>query len=163
MSPSATPAKASLLRTPRDLRALFCATIPMAASQATIPFPGSPVYAIGLRNVFGLAFQPETGFLYATDNGPGGFDEVNKIEAGFNYGWPGHMGVDSPEGYTDPVAVYGNWPETPIGPTGVTFSPEQPDLLLFCAYHDFFLRAVPVQNTQQRKARPCYRTIAHST
>ena len=31
---------------------------------------------------FGLAFQPETGYLYATENGPGGFDEVNKIEAG---------------------------------------------------------------------------------
>ena len=28
------------------------------------PIPGSPVYAIGLRNVFGLAFQPNTGFLY---------------------------------------------------------------------------------------------------
>ena len=52
------------------------------------PIPGSPVYAIGLRNVFGFAFQPNTGFLYATDNGPGGFDEVNRVEAGHNYGWP---------------------------------------------------------------------------
>ena len=116
------------------------------------PIPGSPVYAIGLRNVFGLAFQPETGFLYATDNGPGGFDEVNKIEAGFNYGWPDHMGVDSPEGYKDPVAVYGNWPESPIGPTGATFSPEQPDLLLFCAYHDFFLRAVRLSGPEYATA-----------
>ena len=106
------------------------------------PIPGSPVYATGLRNVFGLAFHPETGDLYATDNGPGGFDEVNKIEAGKNYGWPGHMGAAKVEGYTDPIAVYGNWPERPIGPTGVTFAAEHPNLLLFCAYHDFFLRAV---------------------
>ena len=106
------------------------------------PFPGSPVYAIGLRNVFGLAFHPSTGQLYATDNGPGGFDEVNKIEAGENYGWPGHMGVADVDGYTDPIAVYGNWPERPIGPTGATFATEHPNLLLFCAYHDFYLRAV---------------------
>ena len=112
------------------------------------PIPGSPVYAIGLRNVFGFAFQPNTGFLYATDNGPGGFDEVNKIEAGQNYGWPGHMGVDSPEGYTDPVAVYGTWPERAIGPTGVAFASEQPNLLLFCAYHDFFLRALPLSGSE---------------
>ena len=116
------------------------------------PIPGSPVYAIGLRNVFGLAFQPETGFLYATDNGPGGFDEVNKIEAGHNYGWPGHMGKESPEAYSDPVAVYGNWPETPIGPTGATFSPERPDLLLFCAYHDFYLRAVRLSGPEYATA-----------
>ena len=131
-----------LAQDPKRLEGSILRYNPDGSIPSDNPIPGSPVFAIGLRNVFGLAFQPETGFLYATDNGPGGFDEVNKIEAGFDYGWPGHMGVDSPEGYTDPVAVYGNWPETPIGPTGVTFSPEQPDLLLFCAYHDFFLRAV---------------------
>ena len=106
------------------------------------PFPGSPVFAIGLRNVFGLAFQPGTGSLYATENGPGGFDEVNKIEAGRNYGWPTHMGESETEGFVDPVAVYGLWPESPIGPTGSTFTTEQPDLLLFCAYHGFLLRAL---------------------
>lgn len=106
------------------------------------PFPGSPVFATGLRNVFGLAFQPQTGLFFVTDNGTGGYDEVNKIEAGQNYGWPLHMGVTQAEGFTDPLAVYGNWPEKPIGPTGVDFAAEQPDLLLFCAYHDFLLRAV---------------------
>ena len=112
------------------------------------PIPGSPVYAIGLRNVFGFAFQPNTGFLYATDNGPGGFDEVNKIEPGHNYGWPLHMGATGSEGVTDPIAVYGTWPERPIGPTGVAFASEQPNLLLFCAYHDFFLRALPLSGSQ---------------
>ena len=116
------------------------------------PIPGSPVYAIGLRNDFGLAFQPETGFLYATDNGPGGFDEVNKIEAGHNYGWPLHLGVTETEGFTDPIAVFGTWPERAIGPTGATFSPEQTDLLLFCAYHDFFLRALRLSGPEYATA-----------
>ena len=120
------------------------------------PYPGSPVYAIGLRNVFGLAFQPETGYLYATENGPGGFDEVNKIEAAHNYGWPGHLGKTEAEGFMDPMVVYGNWPEMPIGPTGAAFADARPDLFLFCAYHDFFLRAV-------RLTGPEYDTVESTT
>lgn len=116
------------------------------------PIPGSPLYAFGLRNVFGFAFQPDTGHLFATENGPGGFDEINKIEPGENYGWPLHMGVSQVEGFTDPVAVYGIWPEgQPIGPTGVAFSPEQPDLLLFCAYHGFYLQALPLRGSETSK------------
>ena len=106
------------------------------------PIPGSPVYAIGFRNVFGLAFQPDTGFLFATENGPGGLDEVNKVEAGQNYGWPLHLGVTNQEGFADPVAIYGQWPEISIGPTGATFTAVQPDLLLLCGFSDFYLRGV---------------------
>ena len=113
------------------------------------PIPGSPVYAIGLRNVFGFAFQPNTGFLYATDNGPGGFDEVNRVEAGHNYGWPRHMGVRHAEGISDPIAVFGSYPQEPIGPTGVAFAETNPNLLLFCAYHDFYLRALPLSGPDQ--------------
>jgi glucose/arabinose dehydrogenase len=106
------------------------------------PISGSPVFAIGLRNVFGLAFQPDTGNLYVTENGPGGFDEVNKIEAGGNYGWPEHMGVTETGGITDPIAVYGTWPQPAYGPTGATFAYERPDILLFCAYHVQALHAL---------------------
>ena len=120
------------------------------------PVPGSPVFAKGLRNVFGMAFQPGSGRLFATDNGPGGFDEVNIVVAGGNYGWPGHMGVVGEEGFADPIAVYGNWPERPIGPTGATFVDDRPDILLFCAYHDFFLRAVHL-------AGPDHTTVADTT
>ena len=58
------------------------------------PFPGSPVYSYGHRNPQGLAWQPETGLLYATEHGPsgsdgpGGGDEINLIQSGANYGWP---------------------------------------------------------------------------
>jgi hypothetical protein len=100
------------------------------------PLPGSPIYAYGQRSPFGLAFQPETGSLYATENGPGGFDEINRIEAGGNYGWPLHMGVADAEGFIDPIAVFGLWPDIPTyGPTGATFPLDRPDLLLFCGYH----------------------------
>lgn len=115
------------------------------------PFPGSPVYAYGLRNVFGLAFQPNTGALFATDNGPGGFDEVNLIEPGQNYGWPEYMGSNGVEGFVDPIAVYGMWPEPAIGPTGAAFSPDRPDLLLFCGYNGFYLRALPVRGAETSK------------
>lgn len=106
------------------------------------PTPGSPVFAIGLRNVFGIAFQPTFGRLFATENGPGEFDEVNIIAAGGNYGWPTQMGVSNAEGFVDPIAVYGQWPDTPIGPTGGTFSKERPDLFLFCAFNGFHMRAL---------------------
>ncbi len=53
------------------------------------PFPGSPVYSYGFRNSQGLAWHPVTGALYSTEHGPpGGWDELNRLEAGRNYGWP---------------------------------------------------------------------------
>ena len=108
------------------------------------PIAGSPVFAVGLRNVFGLAFQPETETLFVTENGPGGSDEVNIVEAGHNYGWPLHMGVANEEGFIDPIAVFGVWPHSPItyGPTGATFPLDRPDLFLFCAFHNPALHAL---------------------
>ncbi len=46
------------------------------------------VYALGIRNAMGLAFHPDTGELWETENGPQGGDEINIIRAGKNYGWP---------------------------------------------------------------------------
>ena len=111
------------------------------------PLPGSPIFAYGLRNVFGLAFQPGTGLLYATENGPGGFDEVNRIEAGGNYGWPDHMGIAKAEGIEDPIASFGIWwQDTPTyGPTGAAFPLGRPDLFLFCAYHVPALHALQLR------------------
>ena len=73
---------------------------------ATNPFPGSPVYSYGHRNVFGLAVDPGTGTLWETENGPGADDEVNRIVAGGNYGWPTVTGdADRPE-FVDPAYVF---------------------------------------------------------
>lgn len=44
-------------------------------------------YAYGIRNSFGLGFDPETGFLWDTENGPIEGDEINLVNPGFNSGW----------------------------------------------------------------------------
>jgi aldose sugar dehydrogenase len=81
------------------------------------PFPGSPVYSLGHRNPQGLAWQPGTGRLYATEHGASGNDEVNLIERGANYGWPEAQGAAHPAPYRAPLAVY-----TPsVAPAGATF------------------------------------------
>jgi glucose/arabinose dehydrogenase len=46
------------------------------------------IWSYGHRNAQGLAFHPETGELWADEHGPQGGDELNRIEAGRNYGWP---------------------------------------------------------------------------
>ena len=46
------------------------------------------IYALGIPNSLGLAFHPETGELWETENGPQGGDEINIIKPGLNYGWP---------------------------------------------------------------------------
>ena len=46
------------------------------------------IWSYGHRNVQGLAIDPETGDLWANEHGPQGGDEVNRIVAGGNYGWP---------------------------------------------------------------------------
>jgi glucose/arabinose dehydrogenase len=44
-------------------------------------------YAYGIRNSFGLDFDPVTGRLWETENGPQDGDEINLVEPGFNSGW----------------------------------------------------------------------------
>lgn len=46
------------------------------------------LYSYGHRNVQGLAIHPVTGDLWENEFGPRGGDEVNRVEAGKNYGWP---------------------------------------------------------------------------
>ncbi len=51
------------------------------------PFPGSPVYSIGHRNMYGIAFD-KNGFGLLTENGGSLYDEINTNEKGGNYGAP---------------------------------------------------------------------------
>ena len=46
------------------------------------------IYSMGHRNPTGFAINPETGALWAGEQGPQGGDEVNIIRPGKNYGWP---------------------------------------------------------------------------
>ncbi len=57
------------------------------AAPAGNPF-GSPVYSLGHGGPGGLDWHPLTGALWAVEPGGAGADEVNRIEAGGNYGWP---------------------------------------------------------------------------
>ena len=46
------------------------------------------IYSSGHRNIQGMALHPETGELWATEHGPKGGDELNRIIPGADYGWP---------------------------------------------------------------------------
>lgn len=87
------------------------------------------LWAIGLRDPQGMAFNPDTGDLWLSDHGPRGGDELNLILPGHNYGWPlisygieydgtpvnggktQMQGMDQPVYYWDPA----------IAPGGLTF------------------------------------------
>jgi glucose/arabinose dehydrogenase len=87
-------------------------------------------FAYGLRNSFGLAFDPLTGRLWMTENGPDRFDEINLVEPGFNGGWNQILGPDvrDPEGEGDLFQLAGSqyadpkfsWLAT-VAPTGMAF------------------------------------------
>ena len=50
------------------------------------------MYAYGIRNSFGLTFDPESGDLWTSENGGRAFDEINRVPRGFNGGWIQVMG-----------------------------------------------------------------------
>jgi aldose sugar dehydrogenase len=55
--------------------------------------PLNHYYAYGIRNSFGLDFDPITGKLWDTENGPDFGDEINLVEPGFNSGWKKVQGI----------------------------------------------------------------------
>lgn len=70
--------------------------IPQDNPWVTHPHPSiQRLYAYGLRNTFGIQFDPLTGHLWMTDNGPSVYDEVNIVRKGYNGGWLKIMGPDS--------------------------------------------------------------------
>ena len=91
--------------------------------------PQGNYYAIGIRNSFGLAFDPVTGKLWDTENGNDDFDEINLVEPGFNSGWQVVMGPAKAASDLANLVDYGNytysdpkfsWQRT-VAPTGLTF------------------------------------------
>jgi glucose/arabinose dehydrogenase len=93
--------------------------------------PINDVWAHGIRNGFGLDFDPVSGLLWDSENGSGNFDEINLVHRGFNSGWEDIMGPISRNGgnagtmaslgpasqYYDPKLSWLN----PVAPTDVHF------------------------------------------
>jgi len=52
-------------------------------------------FAYGIRNGFGMALDPVSGYLWDTENGPSYFDEINLVQPGFNSGWADVQGPAS--------------------------------------------------------------------
>jgi len=80
------------------------------------PFGGdSTIWAYGLRNTYGLTFNPLDGQFYGSENGPTVDDEVNRLLPGANYGWPEWTGTPGIDGLEDALITW-----TPnICPTGI--------------------------------------------
>lgn len=99
---------------------------PFASDAEALP----EIYSYGSRNVQGLALHPETGELWETEFGPLGGDELNRIEAGKNYGWPtitygleysgepvGNPPLQQQEGLEQPVYYW----DPVLSPSGLMF------------------------------------------
>lgn len=73
-------------------------------------------WALGMRNPYDLAWDPDLGRIVVADNGADGGDEIHIIDEGDNCGWPETYGNDPPmPGAVEPVYVF---PDT-VAPTGV--------------------------------------------
>jgi glucose/arabinose dehydrogenase len=109
------------------------------------PFPGSAVYAVGLRNAWGLAFHPLTGLPYVTENGGTRHDEVNRVQPAGNYGWAKLQGMKTlsgdPKIRDDPKFIDPLWDSYGErgGIAGLSFYtgqlfPQYKNDLLFCTF-----------------------------
>jgi len=68
----------------------------------------SRYFAYGIRNSFGLAFDPVTGNLWDTENGEFRYDEINLVKPGFNSGWAKITGpIDKFNATKSDLGVYG--------------------------------------------------------
>ncbi|MEM4311414.1 MAG: PQQ-dependent sugar dehydrogenase [Nitrososphaerales archaeon] len=94
------------------------------------PIKGSAIYTYGHRNPQGIDWHPITKRAYISEHGPSGFDpstrqmrsrgydEINLLEAGKNYGWPFYVGKEEDPNFLDPVIDSDG--ET-WAPSGITF------------------------------------------
>jgi glucose/arabinose dehydrogenase len=121
---------------PDDTGSIFRINPADGSALTDNPFFGSGTevlnkyYAYGVRNSFGMDFDPLTGNLWDTENGPASYDEINLVRPGFNSGWQTVMGPISISGDTEddlvnfPGSHYADplfsWTE-PVAPTDIEF------------------------------------------
>lgn len=88
---------------PESLGGKILRVDPDGSAPTGNPF-GTAVYSLGHRNVQGLSWDSD-GQLYASEFGPDADDEINRIMAGGNYGWPEVTGTTDSDEFIDPVYV----------------------------------------------------------
>ena len=88
------------------------------------------VFSLGHRNIQGAALHPGTGQLWASEHGPQGGDEINRVLPGLNYGWPlvtygRNYGLGTRIGEAGPKAGFEqplrHWVPTSVAPSGLAF------------------------------------------
>ena len=88
---------------------------PTGGIPAGNPFGRSYVWSYGHRNVEGLGFSPNRR-LWASEFGDKAWDELNRIRAGRNYGWPLVEGRTNRKGLVSPIA---QWRTSAASPAGI--------------------------------------------
>lgn len=114
------------------------------------------IWSTGHRNPQGLDWQPGTGRLFASEHGPSGgdgpqgYDEINVIRRGVNYGWPNRYGFDQ-TGTGKPIKV---WREA-LAPSGAAFvrSGAWKGDLLVATLRGESLRRLDISGTRVRSDR----------
>ncbi|MBV9791777.1 MAG: PQQ-dependent sugar dehydrogenase, partial [Chloroflexi bacterium] len=110
------------------------------------PFAPAPGWAYGLRNPFDFTFDPQSGNLWATDNGPSCDDELHLIRREQNYGWgPDYQCGSVAEGAIAPVL---RWSDTEAVTGVLVYTgdaiPAWQNSLLICAYGTRALYRAPL-------------------
>lgn len=139
---------------------------PFANQESALP----EIFSLGHRNIQGLALDPQTGAIWASEHGPASGDEVNLIKSGANYGWPlvSHgceyntcdpIGADiEPPGIEAPATWFGPESVPPSALTVVT-SERYPDWqghLLMGVLHSRALMLMTVEGDKIVERKPLW-------
>ncbi|MFI2644914.1 PQQ-dependent sugar dehydrogenase [Streptomyces sp. NPDC018610] len=118
------------------------------------PFPGSPVYSYGHRNVQGLAWDPKQR-LFASEFGQDTWDELNAIKPGDDYGWPDAEGRSRNAKFHDPIA---QWHTDQASPSGIAYAAGS---IWMAGLKGERLWRIPLKGTEASAAPQAFLTGAH--